>query len=157
MVSNKASFDSQSPMGNKVKKPQSTSPFKALAEECKLKPVTAINGVRAEKFSGLLSQPSPKPYWKTRHRGGSQDIFFLTTLDKIPDFTLEISKLAESCKYPSTPYKWFSHKRLPPCRLPLYRWYVPVSWPWARTCPCIVEITRFLDAPAFKSKGWSSA
>jgi len=75
--------------------------FKALAAEYKLKPMIAIDGASAEKLSWLLAQPSPEPYWKTRHRGGSQDIFFLTTLDKTPDFSAEIIKLAESCNYPS--------------------------------------------------------
>ena len=75
--------------------------FKTLAAEYKLKPVTTIGGVSAETLSGLLAQPSPEPYWKTRYRGGSQDIFFLTTLDKTPDFSAEIIKLAESHNYPS--------------------------------------------------------
>jgi len=75
--------------------------FKALAAEYKLKPVMAIDGASAEKLSWLLAQPSPEPYWKTRHRGGSQDIFFLTTLDKTPDFSAEIIKLAEPYNYPS--------------------------------------------------------
>jgi FAD/FMN-containing dehydrogenase len=75
--------------------------FKALAAEYKLKPVTAISGARAETLSGLLSLPSPEPYWTTRYKGSSQDIFFLTTLNKTPDFSLEIHKMVESYNYPS--------------------------------------------------------
>ena len=74
--------------------------FKALAEEYRLKPVTTTGNASAAKASQLLLQPSPDPYWKTRYRGAGQDVFFLTTLDKTPDFSAEMNKLVESCKYP---------------------------------------------------------
>ena len=35
-----------------------------------------------------------------RFKGGFQDIFFLTTLDKTPDFTAAMSDLAQQYKYP---------------------------------------------------------
>ena len=75
--------------------------FKAPADECKLKPVTAIGRASAEKLSGLLARSSPKPYWKTRYRGDSRDIFFLTTLDKTPDFVALMDNLAQSRKFPT--------------------------------------------------------
>jgi len=75
--------------------------FKILAAECKLNPVRVIGNASVEKLSELLTQPSPEPYWKTRYKGGNQDIFFLTTIDKTLDFSVEISKLAESYNYSS--------------------------------------------------------
>lgn len=75
--------------------------FKDLAEEHKLKPMAAIGNASAEKLSQLLSQPSPEPYWKTRYRRGSQEIFFLATLDKTPDFYAMIYQLVESYNYSS--------------------------------------------------------
>ena len=75
--------------------------FKALAAEYKLQPVNTIGGASAEKLSGLLVQPSPEPYWKTRYKGGNQDIFFLTTLDKTRDFAGTIGKMAKSHKFPA--------------------------------------------------------
>jgi FAD/FMN-containing dehydrogenase len=33
-----------------------------------------------------LSSPCPEPYWKLRYRGNSADMFFLTTLDRSPEF-----------------------------------------------------------------------
>lgn len=73
--------------------------FTALAEAYKLKPVTTIGNASAAKLSRLFLQPSTESCWKTRYRGASQDIFFLTMLDKTPDFTKEMNKLAETCKY----------------------------------------------------------
>ena len=39
--------------------------------------------------SGLLARlqaPSPEPYWRDRPGTGSEEVFFLTTLDRVPDF-----------------------------------------------------------------------
>ena len=75
--------------------------FKDMAESCGLKPQTAIPGAKAEDVALLLCKPSPEPYWKTRFKGGFQDIFFLTTLDKTPDFTAAMSGLSKPYKYPA--------------------------------------------------------
>ena len=47
-----------------------------------IKPVDDIAGVTAEKMLNILKNPSKDPYWKLRHKGNFQDIFFLTTMDK---------------------------------------------------------------------------
>jgi FAD/FMN-containing dehydrogenase len=75
--------------------------FEAMAESCGLKPAAAITGAKAEDVARLLTQPSPEPYWKTRPRGGFQDIFFLTTLDKMPDFIGAVAELARRQDYPA--------------------------------------------------------
>ncbi|OGN99338.1 MAG: hypothetical protein A2Y90_00750 [Chloroflexi bacterium RBG_13_52_12] len=74
--------------------------FRVMVKSINLKPVSKIAGADAEEFSRLLSRPSPDPYWKTRLRGGIQDIFFLTTPDKTPDFTAAVTDLARQQKYP---------------------------------------------------------
>ncbi|MGW8321724.1 MAG: FAD-linked oxidase C-terminal domain-containing protein, partial [Thermodesulfobacteriota bacterium] len=38
------------------------------------------------RFLSLVSAPSEEPYWKNQPLGGFQDIFFLSTLDRAPDF-----------------------------------------------------------------------
>jgi len=75
--------------------------FKDMAKSCGLKPETDIPGARAEEVSRLAYQPSSEPYWKTRYKGGFQDIFFLTTLDKTPDFINIMSDMAKRCGYPA--------------------------------------------------------
>ena len=74
--------------------------FSELAKSCGLTPTTNIPGVSAEEVSHLLSRPSPEPYWKLRFKGGCQDIFFLTTLGKTPEFVAVMSDLAQKHRHP---------------------------------------------------------
>ena len=74
--------------------------FRAMAQSCRLKPEAIIPGASAEDVSGLLSQPSSEPYWKMRFKGGDHDIFFLTTLDKIPGFLAGMPDPAKRHRYP---------------------------------------------------------
>jgi FAD/FMN-containing dehydrogenase len=59
-----------------------------------LEAYTEIAGADAGEFAGLLSQPSPELYWKSRLSGGFDEIFFLTTLGKTPEFALLMRELA---------------------------------------------------------------
>jgi FAD/FMN-containing dehydrogenase len=74
--------------------------FMDIAQSCQIEPKTLIAGVRANDVAVVLSGPSTEPYWKLRLKGGCHDIFFLTTLDKIPKFISEISALMYSNRYP---------------------------------------------------------
>lgn len=69
--------------------------FQAMAESFGLKPQIEIQEIDAQELSQLLSGPSPEPYWKTRLKGSVEDIFFLTTLDKTPDFSAAMTELAQ--------------------------------------------------------------
>jgi FAD/FMN-containing dehydrogenase len=73
--------------------------FRAMAQSCNLKPEAIIPGARAEVVSRLLSEPSPEPYWKTRFKGAFHDIFFLTTLDKTPEFIGAMPDLTQQHRY----------------------------------------------------------
>ncbi len=75
--------------------------LRELAKSYGLKLHTDISGVKAEEFSMLLSQPSPEPYWKLRLKGGFDDIFFLTTLGKTPEFAGILSELAQQQGFPA--------------------------------------------------------
>jgi FAD/FMN-containing dehydrogenase len=44
--------------------------------------------------------PSREPYWKLGYKGGCQDFFFLTTLDKTPGFVRAMYSVAEEHGYP---------------------------------------------------------
>ena len=57
-----------------------------IAQQFGLKMTPAIPGCRSGELLELILKPSTEPYWKLRYKGGSQEIFFLTTLDKTPGF-----------------------------------------------------------------------
>lgn len=60
-----------------------------LAKVHRLEPTCVFPGApgKEERMVELLSSPWDKePYWKLRYRGSCQDIFFLTTLDKVQSF-----------------------------------------------------------------------
>lgn len=46
------------------------------------------------------SWPQDKPYWKFNFKGICKDIFFITTLDRTPEYTNLIYKMADKHKYP---------------------------------------------------------
>ncbi len=74
--------------------------FTAMAQSLKLTPAETIAEAKAAQLQRLLSRPSPEPYWKTRLKGGVREIFFLTTLDKAPEFTAALNYLAGQEDYP---------------------------------------------------------
>jgi FAD/FMN-containing dehydrogenase len=61
-----------------------------------------IPGARNSEVQQAIINPSPEPYWKLDYKGGCQDIFFLTTLDRTPEFVKAMYTVAESCRYPVT-------------------------------------------------------
>jgi len=72
------------------------------AQRLGVEPVKALFGVSAYELLRMLSKPSEEPYWKLRHKGACQDIFFLTTLDKAPGFVQVMLRIAEQHGYPSS-------------------------------------------------------
>jgi len=73
--------------------------FRGMAQSFRLKPEEMIPGAKAESVLQLLSEPSTEPYWKAMFKGGFQDLFFLTTLDKTPGFMSAMRGLAKRHKY----------------------------------------------------------
>jgi len=63
---------------------------------------SAIPEARSGQVLDALLQPSREPYWKLGYKGGCQDIFFLTTLNKAPEFVKTVFSLAEALKYSSS-------------------------------------------------------
>ncbi|MFC2003666.1 FAD-binding oxidoreductase [Chloroflexota bacterium] len=70
-----------------------------VAHQSGLSPVTTISGISGDKVLGLLVKSSPEPYWKLKYKGECHDIFFLTTLDKVPKFIDTMHRLAEAHQY----------------------------------------------------------
>jgi FAD/FMN-containing dehydrogenase len=74
--------------------------LKELAGSFGLKIQTAFGGVKAEELASLLAIPSHEPYWKLRLKGGFDEVFFLTTQGKTPEFSRIMAELAQQQGYP---------------------------------------------------------
>jgi FAD/FMN-containing dehydrogenase len=73
-----------------------------IAQQLGLQLVSAVPGAGAAEMLDILLKPSREPYWKLACKGGSQDIFFLTTLNRTPGFVRTMNSVAESCGYPAS-------------------------------------------------------
>ena len=71
-----------------------------IVQQFGLKLLPAVSGIRAGQIMSTILNPSPVPYWKLTYKGGCQDIFFMTTLDKIPEFVDTVFAAANALRYP---------------------------------------------------------
>ncbi len=72
-----------------------------IAKQVGVEPVKAINGVTASELLELLFQPSDEPYWKLSYKGACQDIFFLTTHEKVSELVDVMYDVAGQFGYPA--------------------------------------------------------
>jgi FAD/FMN-containing dehydrogenase len=63
-----------------------TKDIMEIAQRYGLNPAKTLPGVNSRKLLQALSEPCPEPFWKLRYKGNSADIFFLTTLDRSPEY-----------------------------------------------------------------------
>jgi FAD/FMN-containing dehydrogenase len=70
-----------------------------IAQQFGLQLSPAVPGARGEEVLKALLTPCEEPFWKLRYKGGCQDIFFLTTLDRIPEFVEAMHGLSEAHGY----------------------------------------------------------
>ena len=75
---------------------------KDLAKSFNVQLLQSIPGAESKQVLEILGKTSGEPYWKLKYKGGCQDIFFLTTLDKVDEFVKTISSVAESVRYPTS-------------------------------------------------------
>lgn len=73
-----------------------------LVQQFKLELETKIPGVTNKEVLNTILNPSTESYWKFNYKGGCADIFFLTTLEKIPFFIQIMYARASAVKYPIT-------------------------------------------------------
>ncbi len=71
-----------------------------VAQEFGLTLAQAVPGCRSSDLLKLILNSSSEPYWKLRYKGGSQELFFLTTLDKTPDHVDTMYAAANEKGYP---------------------------------------------------------
>ena len=70
-------------------------------QEFGVKPLSAVAGISADSLAKTLYSPSEEPYWKLRHKGSCQDIFFVTTMNRVQGFKDIMFSIAEQCGYPA--------------------------------------------------------
>jgi len=74
--------------------------IREIAHQFGLELLPEIPGVTGDQVLQLIMNPSREPCWKLDYKGGCQDFFFITTLDRTPEFTSTMSSAAESAGYP---------------------------------------------------------
>jgi FAD/FMN-containing dehydrogenase len=73
--------------------------IREIARGFGLQLLPAVPGARGVEVLEAILNPSREPYWKLAGKGGCQDIFFVTTLDKTPEFVRTTYALAEALDY----------------------------------------------------------
>jgi FAD/FMN-containing dehydrogenase len=72
-----------------------------IAQEFGLKLQPAVPGANNSAVMKAILNPSLEPYWKLGYKGGYQDILFMTTLNKTPEFVKVMDSVAKVGGYPS--------------------------------------------------------
>jgi FAD/FMN-containing dehydrogenase len=75
--------------------------MRELTQRLGVEAVRALDGVTADQFLSVVQHPSAEPYWKLHHKGGCQDIFFLTIFDKLPELIRTMDASANAATYPN--------------------------------------------------------
>jgi FAD/FMN-containing dehydrogenase len=73
-----------------------------IAQQFGLKLLPSVPGAVGEEVLGKIINPSEGKYWKETYKGAFQDIFFVTTLDRTPEFIDAMYSLATASGYPAT-------------------------------------------------------
>jgi FAD/FMN-containing dehydrogenase len=73
-----------------------------LTNRIGLETTRAVGRVSAAEMLKAVQQPSAEPYWKLRYEGACQDIFFITTYDKLESQLSTIYELANEFGYPAS-------------------------------------------------------
>jgi len=73
--------------------------LKRLVQQCGLTLLAGLRSVAPADIANAFESCSGEPYFKFKHKGACQDIFFLTTLDKAPQFIATVFSIAERLKY----------------------------------------------------------
>jgi hypothetical protein len=73
-----------------------------LAQRFGLQLLPAVPGASGVEVLQAVLNPSAEPYWKQNYKGAFQEIFFLNTLEKAPEFIQCMYQAAESLGYPTS-------------------------------------------------------
>jgi FAD/FMN-containing dehydrogenase len=73
-----------------------------MAQRYGLQLLPAVPGASGVDVLRAVLNPSSEPYWKQTYKGSCQDIFFLNTLEKSPEFVKAMYAVAEAQGYPAS-------------------------------------------------------
>ena len=73
-----------------------------ITQRLGLEALRSVGGISANEILKAVQQPCPEPYWKLRHKGAFEDIFFLTINDKLENLISVMNNLAEKAGYPTS-------------------------------------------------------
>jgi len=76
--------------------------IKEIAQRAQVEPVQAIGQVSAFDLLKATQNPSPEPYWKLRYKGVCQDMFFITSYDKVPGVIDYMYGAVDKAGYPAS-------------------------------------------------------
>ena len=79
-----------------------TQQMAEAAQRLGIEPTNAAAGVSAYEVLRMANKPSDEPYWKLRYKGGCQELFFLSTLNRVPEFVGKMYDVAEQAGFPSS-------------------------------------------------------
>lgn len=71
-----------------------------IVQQFGLELLPAVSGIGGGQVMSTILNPSPVTYWKLTYKGACQDIFFMSTLDKIPEFVNTVFAAANALRYP---------------------------------------------------------
>ena len=71
-----------------------------IAQNNGLVPVKRLDGLGSGKMLNIINSFSGDVYWKHTYKGGCQEIFFVTTLDRSPKYIKVMYSVAERAGYP---------------------------------------------------------
>lgn len=71
-----------------------------MAQSSGLKLAMELPGAKNGEVLETILNVSREPYWKLIYKSGYQDIFFLTTLNRTPEFIKTMNSIAEASGYP---------------------------------------------------------
>jgi FAD/FMN-containing dehydrogenase len=74
--------------------------IKDLCQQFGLDMRPEVKGCMGPELLKRLLTPSAEPHWRRRYKSHSEDIFFLSTLDKTPTFIETMKSLADEHRYP---------------------------------------------------------
>jgi hypothetical protein len=71
-----------------------------MVQQLGLKLLPAVSGVTGGQIMSALLNPPQETCWKLTCKGACQDIFFMTTLDRVPEFVDTVFAAANVLRYP---------------------------------------------------------
>jgi hypothetical protein len=71
-----------------------------IVQQFGLELLPAVSGITGGQILSAILNPSNVTCWKLTYKGACQDIFFMTTLDKIPEFVNTVFTAANALRYP---------------------------------------------------------